>query len=250
MSVKSSHSIAVVMFLVTGVLSVRPAEAQDAVSPLADQLKADYKLAKRGSDSNGEGIVDTGTVLVIQKGGILGVPLSNAAMGTATYKDGNLHGPGSFVAGMLGKNTRQLTVGEKVYVTKMDIHQKNDKITMVIVECDSCNGAQQVSSYKSEVIFQFPKDYLSKADASQVKDVISQVLAPDTSDQQQQAQAQQPATNQSQAPPATIEPGQTIEQVQAALGQPEKIVNLGQKQIYVYKDLKITFVSGKVTDVQ
>jgi hypothetical protein len=35
-----------------------------------------------------------------------------------------------------------------------------------------------------------------------------------------------------------------------ALGQPEKIVNLGTKQIYVYKDLKITFVSGKVSDVQ
>jgi hypothetical protein len=27
-------------------------------------------------------------------------------------------------------------------------------------------------------------------------------------------------------------------------------VNLGTKQIYVYKDLKITFVSGKVSDVQ
>jgi hypothetical protein len=27
-------------------------------------------------------------------------------------------------------------------------------------------------------------------------------------------------------------------------------VNLGTKQIYVYKDLKVTFVNGKVTDVQ
>ena len=36
----------------------------------------------------------------------------------------------------------------------------------------------------------------------------------------------------------------------ASLGQPEKIVNLGAKQIYVYKDLKVTFVKGKVSDVQ
>ncbi len=36
----------------------------------------------------------------------------------------------------------------------------------------------------------------------------------------------------------------------AALGQPEKIVNLGPKQIYVYKDLKVTFLKGKVSDVQ
>jgi hypothetical protein len=44
--------------------------------------------------------------------------------------------------------------------------------------------------------------------------------------------------------------GQTIDQVVAALGQPDKIVNLGSKQIYVYKDLKVTFVDGKVADVQ
>jgi len=44
--------------------------------------------------------------------------------------------------------------------------------------------------------------------------------------------------------------GQTPDEVTAALGQPEKIVNLGAKQIYYYKDMKITFVKGKVSDVQ
>jgi hypothetical protein len=38
--------------------------------------------------------------------------------------------------------------------------------------------------------------------------------------------------------------------VVAILGQPDKMVNLGSKQIYVYKDLKITFLNGKVSDVQ
>ncbi len=52
------------------------------------------------------------------------------------------------------------------------------------------------------------------------------------------------------APPATVEIGQTPDQVTAILGQPEKILNLGTKQIYVYKDLKVTFVKGKVTDAQ
>jgi len=27
-------------------------------------------------------------------------------------------------------------------------------------------------------------------------------------------------------------------------------VDLGQKQIYIYKDMKITFIDAKVTDVQ
>ena len=53
-------------------------------------------------------------------------------------------------------------------------------------------------------------------------------------------------------PPPTvkIELGQTKEQVQAMLGQPEKVVSLGTKDIFVYKDLKITFMGGKVSDVQ
>jgi len=40
------------------------------------------------------------------------------------------------------------------------------------------------------------------------------------------------------------------DQVQGALGKPEKIFNLGAKQIYVYKDVKVTFLNGKVSDVQ
>ena len=62
---------------------------------------------------------------------------------------------------------------------------KNDKVQMIILECDACNNAQQKSMFKSTVIFEFPKEYLSKADVSQVKGVIGQVLAPEkTSDAQ------------------------------------------------------------------
>jgi len=47
-----------------------------------------------------------------------------------------------------------------------------------------------------------------------------------------------------------IQLGQTIPEVVTVLGQPERIVNLGSKKIYVYKTLKITFLDGKVSDVQ
>ncbi len=52
------------------------------------------------------------------------------------------------------------------------------------------------------------------------------------------------------AQPVSIDVGQTIDQVTAALGTPLKMVNLGAKQIYVYKDMKVTFKDGKVVDVQ
>jgi hypothetical protein len=50
--------------------------------------------------------------------------------------------------------------------------------------------------------------------------------------------------------PSTVEMGQTIDQVTASMGVPVRIVNLGAKKIYVYKDMKITFKDGKVADVQ
>ena len=50
--------------------------------------------------------------------------------------------------------------------------------------------------------------------------------------------------------PASIEIGQTADQVVAALGPPGTIVKLGAKEIYVYKNLKITFLDGKVSEVQ
>ena len=44
--------------------------------------------------------------------------------------------------------------------------------------------------------------------------------------------------------------GQTIDQVVAALGQPLRKAKIGTKEIYTYKDLKVTFVNGKVKDIQ
>ena len=54
-------------------------------------------------------------------------------------------------------------------------------------------------------------------------------------------------------PPAdapTVSLGQTPDQVVAELGQPVKKAKVGPKDIYYYKDLKVTFVNGKVKDIQ
>ena len=53
-----------------------------------------------------------------------------------------------------------------------------------------------------------------------------------------------------QSAPLTVSLGQTIAEVEAIMGKPRDIANVGSKKIYVYRDLKITFVDGKVTDVQ
>ncbi len=47
-----------------------------------------------------------------------------------------------------------------------------------------------------------------------------------------------------------ISVGQSIDSVTAALGAPVRIIDLGAKKIYTYKDMKIIFMNGKVSDVQ
>jgi hypothetical protein len=49
---------------------------------------------------------------------------------------------------------------------------------------------------------------------------------------------------------STIRLGQTLEEVTAILGPPEKQILLGAKTIFVYRDVKVVFVEGKVADVE
>ncbi|MBV8818903.1 MAG: hypothetical protein JO022_11140, partial [Acidobacteriaceae bacterium] len=52
------------------------------------------------------------------------------------------------------------------------------------------------------------------------------------------------------AGPTTIAAGQSFEQVRATLGEPKTMVDLGAKKIWVYPNMKVTFVDGLVTTVE
>jgi len=57
-------------------------------------------------------------------------------------------------------------------------------------------------------------------------------------------------TAQGSSESAKVTKGDTPEQVQAVLGAPSRIANLGAKLIYFYPTMKIVFVDGKVSAVQ
>ena len=52
------------------------------------------------------------------------------------------------------------------------------------------------------------------------------------------------------AAPASVELGQSFDQVKAAMGAPTSVANLGPKVIYNYNGMKVIFKDGKVTDVE
>src|SRR4029077_18775450 len=89
-------SIQVAALIFAG-MAPRIVAAQGNTVSLADQLRAQYTLVKMGADSSGPAVVDAGTILVIQKGGILGVPYSDVTIVPTRYQDGTMHTPNSVV---------------------------------------------------------------------------------------------------------------------------------------------------------
>lgn len=251
---------------------------------LQEQLIAQYKLVKMGSDTSGYSVVDKGTLLEIKKGGILGVPYGDNNVPASHYENGTVKGPSGLalmgrksIMGRFGKEqtTHLFASGDKVYPMKVDVNVAKDTVTLGIVACDTCNKTDPPTYNKASVIFQFPKGSLANANAGSVEDTIGQLLAVtdesqqqdqgqgDQQDQGQQAQGGQGGggqgggggqaggqQDQQQAEPAEIKLGMTMGEVESALGKPDKKVNLGAKQIYYYKDMKVTFLNGKVSDVQ
>jgi hypothetical protein len=265
------------------VISFSIASGAQSVS-LQDQLAAQYKLVKMGSDTSGYSVTEEGTLLTVQKGGLLGIPYKDTSILNNKYENGVVHPPNGAIKKGIDiirqrlnqdeQTTKLFKAGDKVYPSKIEVNAAKDIVTMGIVACDTCNNTDPPTYNKAQIIFQFPKGSLANANAGQVEDTIGQLLAisdsgsddkqaeitqgdANPSDQQQtdqQGSAQQAdQTRQqsaAQSEPETIQVGQTPEQVKAILGKPDKDVNLGVREIYIYKDMQVTFKDGKVSDVQ
>jgi hypothetical protein len=75
-------------------------------------------------------------------------------------------------------------------------------------------------------------------------------VAQEANRSEQQMIDQGPQEQDGSAGSTTISMGMTLAEVERSMGRPKSTVDLGSKKIYVYKDLKITFLNGRVSDVQ
>jgi hypothetical protein len=240
---------------------------------LQQQLESTYAITKPTDDKSD--IVTAGAVLILQKDKIIMYSTANQVLPQNTYKAGklsegafgvhdNVQKFGSFIGHpppqQAQTQSRHFVTGEKFWVTGIAV--QSDGVVFTLFS-DPYNDVRYVCTLK----FLYPKGATPSND--DVLKTVAEVFkvqqddsakSDDKGNQQQGADAnQQPAADTNQqpaaeapppAPPATVGIGQTTDEVIAILGQPEKILNLGTKQIYVYKDLKVTFVKGKVTDAQ
>jgi hypothetical protein len=204
---------------------------------LEKQIKTTYSLTETGMDRLR--ITKPGTVFTVQLEGIAADLSSDATYSQNKFKDGQVKQSKGIIPFMQDKKrTRNLRPGERLYLFKTGVNE--NEINLYLITCDTfdvnVNGSTQQIRYKSLITVQFPKGFLATAEFTKVKAVIESLVAPEK--------------GVTSAGSKTIELGQTTEQVEEIMGKPEKIVKLGDKTIYVYKDMKVTFMNGKLTDVQ
>ncbi|MGH9843924.1 MAG: hypothetical protein ACREEM_34750 [Blastocatellia bacterium] len=231
LNVRLIVSLAGVLFFVA--VPQSQARHNDWKDALKEQLESAYTLTKTGIDRLR--ITSPGIILVIRKDGISGDLSSDMTFLMNKVQEGRISQAGGFSAVMQDKKTsRVFKPGERVYV--FDIKVKDDEVWLFTLSCDTfevnVKGSTQQKRYKALLNFQFPKGFLATTEFAQVKEAIDSVLTIE------------------QVGPKSIALGQTPEQVTATMGKPEKIINLGAKTVYVYKDLKVIFVDGRVADVQ
>lgn len=183
-------------------------------------------------------ILSPGAVLTIRVPGIY-ADVANLAkpMPLTTIENGKVTHAESFIAG----GARELKPGETVFLT--DIKMKGEILHFEILTAQETALGSVNTRYRGELDFHIP-NLQSINTFKALKAIIDPIMTADKVDEPAASQA----ANASQT--KTVDLGMSTDAVKSALGNPDKIINLGLKTIYVYKDIKVIFQNSVVADVQ
>lgn len=246
--------------------------AQGDPAAIQQKLSAQFKLTTTTADRSD--IVTAGDVVVLHKPGLVMYAVTSPLPPSNTYKNGKIgQGWGGFgkdlAIGMSSSGGataadyphRTFVPEEKCWVTAVQVEK--DGVVFKLYS-DPYNDVRYYATLKvpfpnkkeipsPDVALQSVADVLtvapadSGAQASQPAPASAPPAAPAPAPAPMAAIAPPPPP--ADAPPPTITIGESKDQVMSAFGQPLREANLGSKQILYYKDMKVTFKDGKVSDV-
>src|ERR1700678_95232 len=206
---------------------------------MREALVADYPLTKVGvvmfkTDYNR--ITQPGVILAVRLPGIFAdVANTQDAIVNTNFANGQVSQATGFAAAF-GSNTghsRTLNPNEKVYVT--DVLVKRDAVQLELLTVEVTTLADgQGTRYRAELNVKIPG--LDTMTPDDVKKSIETVVADPAAVSAVQSK--------------TVKLGMSPDEVKQSLGNPAKIVDLGAKRVFIYKDMKIILIDGKVSDVQ
>ena len=250
------HAGALALVVVSSILSLPLAAQSGDPAVIQQKLNEQFRLTTITADRSD--IVTPGDIVEIRRPGLVMFSVGTPIAPTSSYKAGKLGQGFGTIMMMQNKDTQQrrFVPGEKCWVTRVMV--QNDNISFELYS-DPYFDIRYYGSLK--VMFPDKKTIPSVESALQL---VAEVLAPAGGGGQgaqsvpvsapmpppPPVEAIAPPPPPMDAPPPTIARGQTTSQVMAGFGQPMRIAKLGEKEIYYYKDMKVTFTSGKVTNVE
>ncbi len=246
-------------------------QAVDPMMAIQQKLKSEITLTKVLGDRSD--ILKPGTVVELRVDGLLMYGIESPLAPSNTYKNGKI-GQGisgfgkDFAISMMapGDSTasdyphRKFVASEKVWVTS--IAAMRDGVLFQLYS-DPYDNVRYYANLK--VPYPNKKEVPSVDAMTQTIDCVFAIVPPTPQSEQAAAAPQEvspvvpaqaplmaivPPPPPADAAPPTIAIGQTTEQVSAELGQPTREAKLGPKEIFYYKDMKVTFTGGKVSNVE
>jgi hypothetical protein len=259
------------VLVLVGIASCLHAQAGDPKDVLLRKLNEQFVLTTMTAD--GTDVVKAGSTVTLHINGLQMCSVQAKIPMPNTYKDGRLS-QGKFAWGMamglaqpnlptVNVPLRSFVADEKFWVTAFGV----EKGAVVFKFFSDVYGDDR---YYAQLAFPFdkkgevPVDDLLKTIAEVITAEPAAAGTSTSPEQSSPAQAPVPAAPPPAAarpdiappppppdtPPPTIALGQTMDQVTTAFGQPLKVAKVGAKVIFYYKDMKVTFTDGKVSDVE
>ena len=262
-------------FLITATTFVFPmasihAYTAGSTDGVVGVLLKKYPLTETTADK--AQITHDGAQLSLKQAGVYSFPSKSFVTVDSKVVDGKVQKQNFFISGSCSKShCHVLQSGEKIYVTKIESKNDNngDVLKFSIISVDDIDGGDGAERYGGSVSFKFKKGYLSESSPEDVEAAVEAVMAPgddsaDSGKKDDTAAAQQPAAPVQRAaappppppapvaatPPPSLSIGETSSQVLQAYGMPSKIIDLGKKKTYIYKDIKVVFTDDKISDMQ
>jgi hypothetical protein len=255
--------------------------AQGDPAAIQQKLISQIRLTKITADRSD--IVTPGDVVVLQKDGLMMCSASSPYAFSNAYNNGvlagnynnrakdaatgaaisvfkshfGLGGGGVTAAANNGCPSRKFVVGEKFWISGVTA-QKDGILVSTFSDPYPDPSGNQIRYY-GEVKFPFVAGSVPPVDdfvkkVSEVITVQQTELSANQGGQPAPAPAPLPVIAPppppADVPPPTIEIGQKINQVTAGFGQPQRVAKIGVKTIFYYKDMKVIFTNGKVSNVE
>lgn len=202
-----------------------------AVTP--DVMRADLNSRYRITALDALGFLkESGTVLIVRKEG-LRVDRPGAFNRATVIRDGQVSEAGGATLPLGSDNDGALKIGERLHIYGILVDDTTVQLNLYTVKGYVLPGTRGAVKLQAMVHFRYDQGLTALTGRQVLSDIETWF-----------------GTENALRASKTVSQGQTLEEVIAVLGEPEKKVLLGAKTVFIYSDMKLIFRDGRLVDME